>query len=140
MAVPGYRSKLARLMLKSAYQPPPEDALAWDGIYKGSPFVIGVDMNLRRIDAAITTAKKRGCLPISMAALDGQGDAVLLSRYRDTGLAVIYKVTDAVLTELLGQPPSLYVPPRTQYLTGKGDVVDAPLIQTPGKAGGPSRK
>ena len=140
MAVPAYRTKLARLMLKSAYQPPPEDALAWDGIYKGSPFVIGVDMNLRRIDAAITTAKKRGCLPISMAALDGQGDAVLLSRYRDTGLAVIYKVTDAVLTELLGQPPSLYVPPRAQYLTGKGDVIDAPLIQTPGKAGGPSRK
>lgn len=140
MAVPGYRTKLARLMLKSAYQPPPEDALAWDGIYRGSPFVVGVDMNLRRIDAAITTAKKRGCLPISMAALDGQGDAVLLSRYRDTGLAVIYKVTDAVLTELLGQPPSLYVPPRTQYLTGKGDVVDAPLIQTPGKTGGSPRK
>lgn len=140
MAVPNYREKLAELMLKTAYQPPPDDAPAWDALYKGHPFVIGVDMNLRRIDAAIRTAKKKECLPISLAALDGQGDAVLLSRYRDTGLATVYKVTDRILTDLLGHPPSFYTPPRTQYLTGKGDVVDAPLIQTAGKTGGPRGK
>lgn len=140
MAVPDYRIKLAKLMLRSAYQSAPEDAPAWDGIFNGHPFVIGVDMNLRRIDAAIAGAKKRGCLPISLAALDGQGDAVLLRRYKDTGYAVIYKVTESVLTELFGHPPSLYVPPRTQYLTVKGDVVDAPLIQTARKGGGSSRK
>ena len=140
MAVPDYRAKLTRLMLKSAFQPPPEDVPAWDALYKGRPFVIGVDMNLRRIDAAIKTAKKRECLPISLAALDGQGDAVLLSRYRDTGLATVYKVTERILTDLLGHPPSFYTPPRTQYLTGKGDVVDAPLIQTAGKTGGPRGK
>lgn len=140
MTVPEYRARLTELMLKSAYRPAPKDTPEWDALYKGSPFVIGVDMNLRRIDAAIKTAKKRGCLPISLAALDGQGDAVLLSRYKDTGFAVVYKVTDRVLTDLLNHPPSLYFPPRTQYLTGKGDVVDAPLIQTVGKTGGPLRK
>ena len=129
MAVPDYRVKLAKLMLRSAYRPPPEDAPAWDAIYQNRPFVIGADMNLRRIDAAIASAKKRGCLPISLAALDAQGDAVLLRRYKDTGYAVIYKVTESVLTELFGRPPSLYLPPCTQYLTKKGDVVDAPLIQ-----------
>lgn len=140
MAVPDYRMKLAKLMLRSAYRPPPEDAPAWDAIYQNRPFVIGADMNLRRIDAAIASAKKRGCLPISLAALDAQGDAVLLRRYKDTGYAVIYKVTESVLTELFGHPPSLYLPPCTQYLTKKGAVVDAPLIQVDRKDRGSPRK
>ena len=140
MAVPDYRMKLAKLMLRSAYRPPPEDAPAWDATYQNRPFVIGADMNLRRIDAAIASAKKRGCLPISLAALDAQGDAVLLRRYKDTGYAVIYKVTESVLTELFGRPPSLYLPPCTQYLTKKGAVVDAPLIQVDRKDRGSPRK
>lgn len=140
MAVPDYRVKLAKLMLRSAYRPPPEDAPAWDAIYQNRPFVIGADMNLRWIDAAIASAKKRGCLPISLAALDAQGDAVLLRRYKDTGYAVIYKVTESVLTELFGRPPSLYLPPCTQYLTKKGAVVDAPLIQVDRKDRGSPRK
>ena len=140
MAVPDYRVKISKLMLRSAYRPPPEDAPAWDAIYQNRPFVIGADMNLRRIDAAIASAKKRGCLPISLAALDAQGDAVLLRRYKDTGYAVIYKVTESVLTELFGRPPSLYLPPCTQYLTKKGAVVDAPLIQVDRKDRGSPRK
>ena len=140
MAVPDYRVKISKLMLRSAYRPPPEDAPAWDATSQNRPFVIGADMNLRRIDAAIASAKKRGCLPISLAALDAQGDAVLLRRYKDTGYAVIYKVTESVLTELFGHPPSLYLPPCTQYLTKKGAVVDAPLIQVDRKDRGSPRK
>lgn len=140
MAVPDYRVKLTRLMLRSAYQPPPEDIAAWDGLYNGHPFVVGADMDLRRIDTAVRTAKQHGCLPIALAALEGQGSAVLLQRYADPGCATVYKVTENVLSELLGRAPNLYVPPRTQFLTEKGDVVDAPLIKTPGKAGGPHRK
>lgn len=140
MAVPDYRVKLTRLMLRSAYRPPPEDKAAWDGLYNGHPFVIGADMDLRRIDTAVRTAKQHGCLPIALAALEGQGSAVLLRRYADPGYATVYKVTDHVLAELLGRTPSLYTPPRTQFITEKGDVVDAPLIKAPGKAGGPHRK
>lgn len=140
MAVPNYRRRLSELALKSAYQPPPDDMPAWDGIYNGKAFVLGVDMNLRRIDAAIKTAKERGCYPITLAALDGQCDAVLLSRYRDTGHATVYKVKDSVVAKFLGKELSLYEPPRTQFMTGKGDVVDAPLIQTAGKTGGPRGK
>lgn len=140
MTVPDYRVKLTRLMLRSAYQPPPEDIAAWDGLYNGHPFVIGADMDLRRIDTAVRTAKQHGCLPIALAALESQGSAVLLQRYADPGCATVYKVTENVLSELLGRAPNLYVPPRTQFLTEKGDVVDAPLIKAPGKAGGPHRK
>ena len=140
MSVPDYRVKLTRLMLRSAYRPPPEDIAAWDGLYNGHPFVIGADMDLRRIDTAVRTAKQHGCLPIALAALEGQGSVVLLRRYADPGYATVYKVTDHVLAELLGRTPSLYTPPRTQFITEKGDVVDAPLIKAPGKAGGPHRK
>ena len=140
MAVPNYREKLARLMLRDDYQPPPKDVPAWDGMFDGSPFVLGVDMNLRRIDAAIRIAKQRGCMPILLAALYGQGDAVLLSSYKDTGLADVFTVTEPILTDLLGREPELYKPPRTQYVTEKGDVVDAPLIQTVGKTGGQACK
>ena len=140
MTVPDYRVKLTRLMLRSAYQPPPEDIAAWDGLYNGHPFVVGADMDLRRIDTAVRTAKQHGCLPIALAALEGQGSAVLLQRYADPGCATVYKVTENVLSELLGRAPNLYAPPRTQFLTEKGDVVDAPLIKIPGKAGGPHRK
>ena len=77
MTVPDYRVKLTRLMLRSAYQPPPEDIAAWDGLYNGHPFVIGADMDLRRIDTAVRTAKQHGCLPIALAALEGQGSAAL---------------------------------------------------------------
>lgn len=140
MAVPNYRRELSELALKSAYRPPPDDMPAWDGIYDGKAFVLGVDMNLRRIDAAIKTAKERGCYPITLAGLDGQCDAVLLSRYRDTGRATVYKVKDSILAKFLGKERSLYEPPRTQFLTGKGDVVDAPLIQTAGKTRGPRGK
>ena len=140
MAVPDYRVKLTRLMLRSAYRPPPEDNAAWDGLYNGHPFVVGADMDLRRIDTAVRTAKQHGCLPIALAALEGQGSAVLLQRYADPGCATVYKVTENVLSELLGRAPNLYAPPRTQFLTEKGDVVDAPLIKIPGKDRGPHRK
>lgn len=140
MAVPDYREKLARLMLRSAYQPPPEDAPAWDALYNGHPFVIGADMELRRIDAAIRIARERNCLPIALAALDAQGSAVLLARYADPGYATVYKVTDGVLTKLFGHAPALYEPPCTQFLTKKGDVVNAPLIKALGKDRGPRCK
>ena len=104
------------------------------------PVLIGADMNLRRIDAAIRTARQRNCLPIALAALDGQGSAVLLRRYADPGYATVYKVTDGVLTKLFGHAPALYEPPCTQFLTKKGDVINAPLIKALGKAGGPRGK
>lgn len=140
MAVPYYREKLSRLMLRSAYQPPPEDAPAWDALYNGHPFVIGADMELRRINAAIRMARERNCLPIALAALDAQGSAVLLARYADPGYATVYKVTDGVLTKLFGHAPALYEPPCTQFLTKKGDVVNVPLIKALGKDRGPRCK
>lgn len=136
MAVPDYRTRLTRAALKSYYQPPPEDAPDWDALYGGMPFVLAVDMDLRRIDAAIQTARERGHGQVAMAALKEQGEALLLSHYR--GLVQFYALTDSAVSELLGRPTVLHTPERTQFQTSKGDVVDAPLIKAAGKIGGPS--
>ena len=136
MSVPDYRKKLTQAALKNQYQPPPKDAPAWDAVFQGMPFVMAADMDLRRIDTALQIAKANGMKQIAIAALEGQAESVLFSRYRDTGLARVFVLTDEAVSAVTGRPPVPYTPPRTQFITPKGDVVDAPSFQTHGKAGG----
>lgn len=97
---------------------------------------LGLIKRHQRSDTLLLTNSGRAFL---QAALEGDVPNLTLS-YKDTGYAVIYKVTESVLTELFGHPPSLYLPPCTQYLTKKGAVVDAPLIQVDRKDRGSPRK
>lgn len=136
MAQPDYRTRLARAALKEEYQPPPLDVPVWDAIYQGRPFVVAADMDLRRLDAAIRAAHERGLDRIAVAALEKQAKTVLIPRYQDTGKAGVFALTREAITEVTGRTPVPYIPPRTQFLTEKGDVVDAPPIRIPGKAGG----
>lgn len=136
MSIPDYRRRLTQAALKNQYQPPPGDAPAWDALFQGMPFVMAADMDLRRIDAALQSAHERGVRRIAVAALRGQAEAALFSRYRDTGLARVFVLTDDAVSQVTARPPEPYIPPRTQFLTPKGDVVDAPSIQAAGKTGG----
>lgn len=135
MAVPDYRRRLTQAALKAQYQPPPKEVPTWDALFQGMPFVLAADMDLRRVDAALEAAHERGMPQIAMAALEGQAESVLFSRYRDTGLARVFILTDEAISEVTGRPAVPYAPPRTQFTTPKGDVVDVPLIQAGGKAG-----
>lgn len=136
MSVPDYRHRLTQAALKNQYQPPPKDTPAWDALFQGMPFVMAADMDLRRIDAALQTARANGMNQIAIAALRGQTETVLFPRYRDTGLARVFVLTDEAVSTVTGRPPVPYTPQRTQFISPKGDVVDAPPIQTRGKAGG----
>lgn len=133
MSVPDYRRKLTQAALKNQYRPPPKDTPAWDAVFQGLPFVMAADMDLRRIDSAIQAAGRK---QIAIAALRGQAETVIFPRYRDTGLARVFVLTDEAVSAVTGRPPVPYTPPRTQFITPKGDVVDAPPFQTRGKAGG----
>lgn len=135
MSIPDYRRRLAQAALKNQYQPPPEDAPSWDAVFQGLPFVMAADMDLRRVDSAIRTAHDRGVKQVAIAALRGQAESVLFPRYRDTGLARVFVLTDDAISEVTGRPPVPYVPPRTQFITSRGDVVDVPPIQAAGKTG-----
>ena len=135
MAVPDYRRKLTQAALKSQYSPPPDDVPEWDAMFQGVPFLMAADMNLRRINAAIRTARSRGFPQIAMAALEGQAEQVLFPRCRDKNLARVFVLTPEAISAVTGRKPAPYVPPRTQFTTSKGDVADAPLIQAHRKTG-----
>lgn len=133
MAVPDYRQRLTKAALKSQYQPP--DNPAWDALFQGIPFVMAADMDLRRLDAAISIARQEGHSQIAVAALEGQAEAVLFPRYRDTRKARVFILTSEAVAGVTGRPPVPYTPPNTQFLTVEGDVIDAPPLQAPGRAG-----
>lgn len=133
MSVPDYRRKLTRAALKGQYQPPENPA--WDALFQGMPFVMAADMDLRRLDAAVSIARQEGHSQIAVAALEGQAEAVLFPRYRDTGKARVFILTSEAISEVTGRPPVPYTPPRTQFLTPEGDVIDAPPLKAPGRAG-----
>ena len=135
MAAPDYRRKLTQAALKGQYRPPPDDAPEWDAMFQGVPFLMAADMDLRRINAAIRTARSRGFPQIAMAALEGQAEQVLFPRCRDKNLARVFVLTAEAVSTVTGRKPAPYVPPRTQFTTSKGDVADAPLIQAHRKTG-----
>lgn len=132
MSAPDYRRRLTRAALKTQYQPSPDSA--WDALFQGMPFLMAADMDLRRIDAAILKAEQAGLQQIALAALAGQANTVLFPRYRDTGKARVFILTDEAVSEVTGRPPVPYAPPRTQFLTAEGETIDVPPIQTHRKA------
>ena len=130
MGVPNYRELLARIILKSHYVPPPANRTMYDALYQGVPFIMAADMNLRRIDAAVEVARSDSLSQIVLAALPEQVEAVLNRRYRETGKARVFTITDAALRELLGSTAP-YTPPDLPFYTSEGSVLDVPPLKAP---------
>ena len=130
LGVPNYRELLARIILKSHYVPPPANRTMYDALYQGVPFIMAADMDLRRIDAALDAARSDGLSQIALAALPEQVDAVLNRRYRETGKARVFTITDAALRELLGSTAP-YVPLDLPFYTSEGSVLDVPPLKAP---------
>ena len=130
MGTPNYRELLARIILKSHYVPPPADRSMYDALYQGVPFVMAADMDLRRIDAAVETARSDGVSQIALAALPEQAETVLNRRYRETGKARVFTITESALRELLGSIAP-YAPPDLPFYTSEGSVLDVPPLKAP---------
>ena len=130
LGIPNYRELLAKIILKSHYVPPPAGRPMYDALYQGVPFVMAADMNLRRIDAAVETACSDGLSQIVLAALPEQAETVLNRRYRETGKARVFTITDAALRELLGSTAP-YTPPDLPFYTSEGGVLDVPPLKAP---------
>ena len=130
MGAPNYRELLAKIILKTHYVPPPADRTMSDAMYQGAPFVMAADMNLRRIDAAVETACSDGLSQIVLAALPEQVEAVLNRRYRETGKARVFTITESALRELLGSTVP-YAPPDLPFYTSEGGVLDVPPLKAP---------
>lgn len=130
LSIPNYRELLAKIILKSHYVLPPADRAMYDALYQGVPFVMAADMDLRRIDAAVETARSDGLSQIVLAALPEQAETVLNRRYRETGKARVFTITDAALRELLGSIVP-YTPPDLPFYTSEGSVLDVPPLKAP---------
>ncbi len=126
MSQKDYRRRLTEAALRSHYQPPPEGHPEWDAMFQGAPFVMAADMNLRRVQEAILSAQKSGLMPIAMAALKGQAEAVLNTRYRDACLARVFMLSPKAVGEVVD--PTLYEPPALAFPTPEGGATDVPLI------------
>ena len=129
LSVPNYRQKLTQAALKAQYEPPPKTFPLCDAFFHGAPFLMAADMELRRIDAAVDAARAQGFSQISLAALPTQCEEVLYQRYRDTGKARVFALTDAALKLVLGTPLPPYPPPHKPYFTKEGAVIHVPLIK-----------
>ena len=138
MAQPDYRRRLTVAALKNQFQPAPGEHPEWDAMFQGAPFVMAADMDLRRIDTAIQSARAEGLGQIAMAALDGQAKSVLSLRYRIPGLARVFTLSDDAIASLGDM--ALYTPSGRQFETSEGGVIDAPLIQADRKGRGQSAK
>ena len=102
----------------------------YDALYQGVPFVMAADMDLRRIDAAVETARSDGISQIALAALPEQVEAVLNRRYRETGKARVFTITESALRELFGSIAP-YTPPDLPFYTSEGSVLDVPPLKAP---------
>lgn len=130
LALPDYRRELTRAILKSHYVPPPKGRPLYDALYNGVPFLMAADMDLRRIESAISAAQSDGISQIVLAALPEQVETVLNCRYRQTGKARVFTITDAALRSALGNTAP-HTPPNTPFYTPEGDVLDVPPLKAP---------
>lgn len=130
MGAPNYRELLAKIILKTHYVSPPANRAMYDALYQGVPFIMAADMNLRRIDAAVETARSDGISQIVLAALPEQVETVLNRRYRETGKARAFTITESALRELLGSTAP-YAPPDLPFYTSEGSVLDVPPLKAP---------
>lgn len=130
LSIPNYRELLARIILKSHYVSPPANRAMYDALYQGVPFVMAADMDLRRIDAAVEMARSDGLSQIALAALPEQVETVLNRRYRETGKARVFTITESALRELLGSIAP-YTPPDLPFYTSEGGVLDVPPLKAP---------
>ena len=130
MGAPNYRELLAKLILKTRYVPPPAGRPMYDALYQSVPFVMAADMDLRRIDAVVEAAHSDGLSQIALAALPEQVETVLNRRYRETGKARVFTITESALRELLGSTVP-YTPPDLPFYTSEGGVLDVPPLKAP---------
>ena len=130
LGTPNYRELLARIILKSHYVPPPANRAIYDALYQGVPFVMAADMDLRRIDAAVEAARSDGVSQIALAALPEQVETVLNRRYRETGKARVFTITESALRELL-ESTTPYTPSDLPFYTSEGSVLDVPPLKAP---------
>ncbi len=133
MCQPDYRSRLARLVLGTRFRPPDEGLPDCDGLSRDRPFLIAVDMDLKRIERACAQAHAGGYPLPGIAALEGQAP-FLKNLYEASGKGVIYDIRPKALVDTFGAAVALHTPSHAPF-SAQGEMVHhAAPVRTAQKA------
>jgi hypothetical protein len=127
MLQPDYRKKLIDLLFPDGDALPPEPSFPrCDGMFDGNPFILGVDMDLRRIQGLVHAARNAGkstlifSRPCQTEALQAviKNDGVNFYNIRDDEIASTFGFS-SLLVEIPVEP----------YITPKGGYIDDKTIR-----------
>lgn len=135
MSRPNYREELARLALGNAFTPPLASLPDADAMTEGVPLVIGVDMDIKRLERACLTAKAQGFAKTLLLLLPKQLPALGLL-FHTLG-AEFCAAPEKALRERWYLVP--YEPSEEPYQTAEGRFIHASDIPTRRKAGRPHK-
>lgn len=135
MGTPGYREKIARLVLADAYQPPLDGQPDTDATLEDVPLVVAMDMDVKRLQRACQSALNVGRL--SFVAFPEQMDT-LVELFGETDRIEFYQVEKEQVAKALGL--RLYDPGRKPFCREEGGYVRVSDIPKRKKAGRPPAK
>ena len=137
MGTPGYREKIARLVLESAYQPPRSDLPDTDATLDGVPLVVAMDMDVKRIQRACQMAFGAEIPKLSIVAFPEQL-GTLVELFGAVGKIEFYQVEKEQVAEALEL--RLHDPGREPYLNKKGGYLYVSSIPKRKRAGRPAKR
>jgi len=120
MCEPDCNAKLARASFGEGWTPRDADIQEADGHVEGSPLVIAVDMDVRRVERVIAAARRQGRREVLVAALKVQMRGLYLDILPKDGLVTPLSIGPEVLKNAFGKPLALYQMER-KLTSGEGD-------------------
>ena len=137
MGTPNYREKIAQLMLADAYQPPRSDLPDADATLEGFPFVVAMDMDVKRLQRACRSVFGAKLSRLSVVAFPEQLGA-LVELFGAAGQIEFYQVEKEQVTAALGL--RLHDPGREPFHRKEGGSLYVSDLPKRKKAGRPPAK
>lgn len=125
MGVPNYRETIARVLFGQRYRPPYDGLSDTDTIHNEEPYnpaVVGIDMDIKRIDRAILAAQEKDFERISVYILREQL-AFMENRYNSK--IDIHVVSIKRIKHVLQQSADLYESENKPYIAQGGGYLYA---------------
>lgn len=137
MGTLGYREKIARLVLSDAYRPPGGGLPDTDATLEGFPFVVAMDMDVKRLRRACRSVFGAGLSRLSVVAFPEQLGA-LVELFGVVGQIEFYQVEKEQVTAALGL--RLHDPGREPFHRKEGGYLYVSNLPKRKKAGRPPAK
>lgn len=134
-----YRKQLYRVITSDPEPTPPPDVPDADGegVPQGEnasrPWVLGVDMDIKRLDRALRQTITAGCSQLVILCLESQKTA-LEYLYGKEKRVIIRAIPGTLLDKAFRELP-LFEPAALPYINGKGDVLNAADLPVDRKTG-----